>query len=302
MNTNAERPIKKILAATDLSEHCRNALDVAANLAKAHRAKLQLIHAVETLPMASAWGDPGGVSWIGIESLISSGRKQLADEAKRLSDNFGISAEAHVFTGSAPGKISQFADENAIDLVVVGSRGHRRIIDRLLGTGAQNIVRVCKQPVLIVRRDARLAWHQIIAATDFSESANVAARMARALAPDVAMQLVHIDSPIPAATLALARPDAAQLALFNDKRNEHSAKLLQETAKLLGDKVTTVHLKGDPKNQLEKLLDDSGADLLALGTHGRSRIEAGLLGSFSQAAMNLGDCDVLVTRAQEPLK
>ena len=288
--------IKHIIAASDLSDHSSNAVKVAAALAKNHKAKLSLVHAIEALPLVSAWGDPGGVSWIGLPALIETARSALQKIADQMNQQFGIKPEVEVLVGSAHQQISQAAKKSAADLVVIGTHGHRRLVERLLGTTAQNVVRRCEQPVLIVRRDAQLAWHHIVAATDFSESAMAAASLARSLAPDVALTLLHVDPAIPEATLALARPDAAQLALYVEHQQKKSKQALKDQCNKLGENVTPLQLDGEPTTQLKNTLEQTGADLLALGTHGRTLLEAGLLGSFSQKALFLGDCDVLVVR------
>src|SRR3546814_4085204 len=78
---------------------------------------------------------------------------------------------------------SDLAASNA-DLVVIGASGSSGLVQRLLGSTAQNVVRSSHVPVLVVRLLGNKAYANSVLATDFSEDALAAAQLALRLAPD----------------------------------------------------------------------------------------------------------------------
>ncbi len=55
-------------------------------------------------------------------------------------------------------------------------------------------------------------------------------------------------------------------------------------------------LEGRPVSEIVEYARDSGADLIVLGTHGRTGIPRFLLGSVAERVVRLAPCDVLVVR------
>jgi nucleotide-binding universal stress UspA family protein len=72
------------------------------------------------------------------------------------------------------------------------------------------------------------------------------------------------------------------------------------TAFMLADKRATVSVEtGDPAHALLNTAEQDRADLLVVGSHGRSGIGRFLLGSVSEKVMRHVDCSVLVVRGNE---
>jgi nucleotide-binding universal stress UspA family protein len=54
--------------------------------------------------------------------------------------------------------------------------------------------------------------------------------------------------------------------------------------------------KGQPAKIINEVADEVGADLIVLGTHGRSGLERMLLGSVSETVSRHSSCTVLLVR------
>jgi nucleotide-binding universal stress UspA family protein len=54
---------------------------------------------------------------------------------------------------------------------------------------------------------------------------------------------------------------------------------------------------GEPREVLRDAIGTFNADLLAMGTHSRSRLATAVVGSLAQEFLASGPCDVLVARA-----
>lgn len=79
---------------------------------------------------------------------------------------------------------------------------------------------------------------------------------------------------------------------------DNARKRLEEIAEKFGIDKNHVHVKsGDVADEIKRMADESNADLIVLGTHGRSGIRL-LLGSTANAVLHGAKQDVLAVRIQ----
>lgn len=77
---------------------------------------------------------------------------KIIDGAANLSKKQGIPFKAKISSNGYAGKeITQFAQDNKFDLIVMGSRGPHPIAEMFLGSVANYVVTKSKIPVLIVK-------------------------------------------------------------------------------------------------------------------------------------------------------
>jgi nucleotide-binding universal stress UspA family protein len=144
----------RILMPIDGSEASNTALACALRIAKDDNARLRLIHAVNEL--AAFMGEPEGAGDYPGEVMRrarAAGEKVLADAAAAASAA-GVQAEAEFI--EAPGErlgdtVVKDASRWNADLIVMGTHGRRGISRVLLGSGAEQVVRLSTVPVLTVR-------------------------------------------------------------------------------------------------------------------------------------------------------
>jgi len=290
-----------ILAATDFSAPAALALERAVQLAKAHGARLELVHTFDAAPVMPAWGDPGGGAWVGEKMFMDGVRDQLERTRDQLAAAHGVPVHATLEVGPAHRQIALHAQTSSADLIVIGASGASGLLQRLLGSTAQNVVRTSRVPVLVVRSPVGEAYASMVAASDFSEDAMAAARQALRIAPDAGLQLLHAFESVYDNDLARDAMDAAELkALREQARTRAAAKLETERQALAAEfprsRISAVLRDSAPRECLEPFVAEAHADLLAIGAHGKTRWEAGLLGSTSQHAITHAPCDVLVWR------
>ncbi|MFC6764761.1 universal stress protein [Natrinema soli] len=75
----------------------------------------------------------------------------VLESARETASKYGRSLETTVATGEPDHRIVATAEEEAVDLIVVGSHGQEGISRVLLGTVAENVVRRSPAPVLVIR-------------------------------------------------------------------------------------------------------------------------------------------------------
>jgi len=134
-----------ILVPVDGSEASMDAVTHAASLAEVHDARIHVIYVVQ--PQAGV--ESAGVDVVG--ALEDVGKRAIED-AEALAREAGIeSVETAILEGTPHRQIMEYAEDNGIDLVVMGTHGRTGLGRLLLGSVTEKIVRVSSVPVLTVR-------------------------------------------------------------------------------------------------------------------------------------------------------
>jgi nucleotide-binding universal stress UspA family protein len=162
---------KTILVPHDFSSSANHALAIARDEAKAHGARLLLLHVID-LPsqMAptmiivperadavvggvtnSAVVPEGDIGPISVKDwAIREAERHLADLTARVGKD-GVTAQAFVRLGKAENEIIQFATEHGVDLIAMGTAGRTGLAHMLIGSVAERVVRLSKCAVLTIR-------------------------------------------------------------------------------------------------------------------------------------------------------
>lgn len=139
---------RHVLLATDFSDHCAWVAERAYDLAKKHSAALSLLNVVEYQP----FGDIENGPIITFDLELS---EKLEQYAKERMNQLGLKLEVPeerqwVEFGSPKSEIIRVAEEQKVDLIVLGSHG-RRGIALLLGSTASSVMHRAPCDVLAVR-------------------------------------------------------------------------------------------------------------------------------------------------------
>ncbi len=283
--------MRSILMATDLSDRSDRAFLRALTLAEETGAELHLLYVIdEDLPSRV------------FAEISEIARKDLA---KRLSA-CGKQARASVRIESGqPWKvIVQAARDLEADLIVVGTHKNRGVKELFAGTTLERVAKYSDTPVLLVCNPVTGLYESAIVGVDFSPMAERATEIATRVAPQASLTLVHAYH-IP--FKALTMPVNADRDIPKRERDAVERPLVAEMARFI-EKLGLAKGRATPKLReggatvvLEQEVQDSGADLLALGVHARSPLVQGLLGSTATDAMAAPPCDVLLVPAARPV-
>ncbi|MDN5310442.1 MAG: hypothetical protein PWP14_1836 [Methanolobus sp.] len=141
--------IKKILIATDGSENAKNAVHWGIRMAHESDAKVTALYVLTpTGFLHSMRGD----KWVEeyFNYLREEGKKAV-EYVAQTGLNEGIKVDALIIKDKKPvDAIIDFATENDIDLIVMGTQGKTGVERVLLGSVAENVVRYAKKPVLVI--------------------------------------------------------------------------------------------------------------------------------------------------------
>jgi nucleotide-binding universal stress UspA family protein len=287
--------VSSIIVATDFSPQSDRAVTRAAQLAAEHGAALEIVHAAPMPMPMPVWGDMAGGTWIENSELVAAGESRLARQRDDLASQFPITIGVHCEAAPPVGLVNARSEALGADLVVIGATGEGAIAQRLFGSTAQSLVRQARRPLLVVRTDAAQRYRHLLASTDFSDDAAQAARRARQLAPTAEISLFSaLEQPRLRGDWFNSLDEATRQANLQKARDEAMLRM-QPLATALGDPHARKYVRdGRASHELMQVLAECGADLLSVGAHGKSRLEAGLLGSTSLHAVAEAPCDVLV--------
>ncbi len=139
---------KHILLAADFSEHSEAVACRAKDLAEQYQAKLSVVNVMDNLLIAdAAYGSTIPFDLDLTAELMAAAKMRLA----HLADKLGIAEDCRwLETGSPKLEIIRVAEENKVDLIVVGSHG-RHGFALLLGSTANGVLHHALCDVLAVR-------------------------------------------------------------------------------------------------------------------------------------------------------
>ncbi|MGD8663742.1 MAG: universal stress protein [Desulfobacterales bacterium] len=133
----------KILVGYDYSTVTQDVLALAKQQAQAFKAEVHLLRSLERNPELQHE----------LRRDTIQQAEQNLDQVKREFVNMGLACDTHVVVGrlSAGENIVQFAEQNSIDLIVIGVRRRSKVGKLLFGSNAQLIILTAPCPVLTVK-------------------------------------------------------------------------------------------------------------------------------------------------------
>jgi nucleotide-binding universal stress UspA family protein len=168
--------MKKILVPTDFSLAAKNAIKVAASIAKKANGKLILLHVIEQ-PTGESYTITGEVvssnNWedkLFILKLIEKSKNQLAALADDLKED-GVKVTTELRLGNAYHGIRTIITETDVDLVVMGTAGHSKIEEMIIGSTTEKVVRHAHCPVLTIHgKPSNNEYKNIVYATSLNDN------------------------------------------------------------------------------------------------------------------------------------
>lgn len=145
--------LSRILVATDFSPSATKALRYADVMADMFRAELHVLNIViEPVAMPA----PDGTWYISKEAvamLVDRARQDLKSHILDAKLRCGSPPIQAVEVGLPVDQILAYAKSHQIDVIVLGTQGHRGLSRLLLGSVAEKVVRLATCPVLTVHAD-----------------------------------------------------------------------------------------------------------------------------------------------------
>lgn len=304
----ATTDIKSILVATDFSPDSDSAFKQAIWLARQSHAKIVLAHTRRDLRNAMH-----GTSYEARLDFFYGKGDLFQEELRRESDTKlrqmiadsgakDLEIRFETLLGDPFVQLTHAVQSQGHDIVLAGTRGLPAWKQFFVGSTAKKLIRSCPADVWIVKMEHADPPKVVLASTDFSEVSVKAASKALWVAKhsNAELHLLHVidatDVPKDKTSLIMhGGPLEKEITADAKKR-------LESLAESLHTDPDHTHLQlswGAPWEEIQRTAKSVGANLIALGTVGRTGISGMLLGNTAEKVLDTCDCSILITKPDD---
>ncbi len=294
---------RSVVAAVDFHGNAQSVLDQMLRISGWNRSAMRVVHVIDALVMVELEE--------AVAQFTKDVRANLVDDAKKLwADRVATTPGAAAATldvriGRAADGILQATREAKADLLVLGAHapGESNVG---FGTVATACVRGAEGDVLLVREGQKGAFRRIVACVDFSETSAVALERAVSLATQdgAALHVVHVFD-APWHRLHYRGPTPQSAPTFQVEYRELLARKLKGFAGEVGADLGFLKPEfvlfdaGTHRHGISEYAKDVSADLVVMGTRGKSNVRDLLLGSTAERTLRKAACSVLAVRPRK---
>lgn len=270
--------IEKILIPIDFSETAFIAIEHAANMAQTFKAELVLLHVVERhweqfniIQPEMIVPNPSEITQV-IE-------KKLEQVASDIFKKYGVKSTSITSDGSIFSEIIAVADEQNVDLIIMGTHGTKGFVEFFIGSNTYKVVTQSFCPVLSVQKNAeRVGFKNIVLPIDDSlhsrQKVNHAVTIAKAFDSTIHIVGLHESG--------------------GDKKFELKVEQIEEYIQKSGLKSTRKIFKDTNQAKIsQEYAKAINADLIIIMTDQDENITGRLLGSYAQQIVNHSQVPVI---------
>ena len=279
---------RKILVAVDGSESSKNALHQAFKLANEEKCWITVTSVVPPYE--------GEIEILGIKDIRAALRKPCEDaltEVEKIAKIERMLVKTVCEEGEIYERIVDLADAENCDVIVMGRRGLRSVERMLVGRVTARVIGHTQRDVLVVPNGTTVGWKTIVLATDGSKYSAAAAERAIAFAESYGGELKVLSVvDVPSEFYAEA-PQAVEDLVKKAKGFVADVKKLADAAGVLTE---TFVGEAEAYQAINNLAQEQKADMIILGSHGRTGLRRLLMGSVTEKVIGFAPCPVLVVK------
>lgn len=282
--------LKRVLVATDGSDHGFAAVVTGAALGQRTGASVELATIVEVLLLPPPYVPPGVNAAAYEWELIKEAREKAKEQARAAG---AADATIHVRAGLAPQLVNKIAEERDAELIVVGANPQPALARSLVGSTGRRVLYLANRPVLVANTPRREPFRRILAAIDLSEASASVLESAWAIAraDEAELRALFALEPLPMMLAKVAR----------FKEEERLARAVSELERVLNEtglgsqgSVSGRTREGNAGPEILEEAQEWDADLIVLGTHGFGFFDRLMLGSTPLHVLRHGNRATLI--------
>ena len=282
--------LQDILVTTDFSESSDRAIEASIQLAKKFKSRIALMHVLTEEAVSEE-------TKILIEQTVHNNLLEVKE--KILKEDVYVS-EVIIERGVVFEKIIQVAQGRNVNLIVAGS-GSKDGNDKFkLGTTVEKLMRKNQIPLWVVKNEKVQPIRKIVCPVDFSDASKRALLNAITLAErfDAGLTVINVFVPIVSTSLRISKNiEEDNKDLRKQKEKEFDKFLSEIDFKSLEYKKEL--LMGIPFVEIYKTIKGSNADLLLMGTTGKTGLSKLLMGSVTEKVTRELPCSFITTKAKD---
>jgi nucleotide-binding universal stress UspA family protein len=300
-----EPTFNKILVATDFSPPADAALRQAVWLARQAGASITLVHSLPDLRRV-LYSAPYEAR---LDLLYGEGDKYQR-EIRKSSDAkmqqqiamlgaSDLTINYETILGEPFLAITHAVQQEGYDLVIAGTRGLAAWGEWFLGSTARRLIRKCPATVWTVKPEHVGPPKTVLAATDFSDVSLKAVSHGLAVArhANAQLHLLHVIDASDVPDDAISHVSAGRS--LRDEIDEEARKRLEgflQSFQADRDRIQQHLSWGTPWKEVKRLAENLSADLIAMGTVGRSGIKGVLVGNTAEKILSTCNCSILTVK------
>jgi nucleotide-binding universal stress UspA family protein len=277
--------MEKLLVATDGSIFSENAIREAINLAKTCSSKLIAVSVAKTNPEFEDL----------VPLVVEKAEKEVREHLESIKDRAlkeGIDCEIVVHRAEEPFQdIVNDAAKNKVDMIIIGTHGRTGLKRLMMGSVTAKVIGHAPCKVLVVPLHAKVECRNILIATDGSRYSDAAASEAIGIAKRCGGSLIVISVAFSDKEIILAEDDEEMISA------KDNVKKIIELAEKEGIKTEGLTVRGKPYEAIVETSKQKRADLIVVGSHGRTGLDRLLMGSVTERVIGHSESAVLVVKA-----
>lgn len=298
------KSIANIIAATDFSQCARLAIDRAVMLSDLLQENLRLIHVRDLGVLESIRRMMGDARASSIDQVDNRLMKELEDYLAVRHPRALQIPRLRLVSGQVVQTILSEADAQIADLVVVGAQGESQMLHSPVGSIASRLLRKSQSyPVLLVKQVPECHYRRIIIAIDFSPVSYSLVRMAKRIAPDAELILLHAFELPYEEKLSIAglnRDDINHMIREEGICRRHLLQRFIQDSGMEALPISARVVHGAPARVIVDASKEKECDLVIVGKHGSSAIEEFFIGSVTKHLLSELKHDILVMTDKRP--
>jgi nucleotide-binding universal stress UspA family protein len=183
------------------------------------------------------------------------------------------------------------------DLLVMGARGAGFMRELLVGSTTERVLRKTARPLLVVKQIAHEPYRRVLVPVDFSPRSLDALALARQVAPQAELVLLHaFEVPFEGKLRYAGVEEHALSSLRVSARREAVAQMNELVTRTGVDenRVRRIVVHGEATTQVLEQEQEQDCDLIVIGKRGHGLFGELLLGSVTKHILARSTADVLV--------
>lgn len=300
---------EKVLIPTDFSQYAHKILECIGDIPEIK--EVVLLNVVARDPLARVW-DP-------VTEAKAAERKLAEEKAHFTKPDVNVKVRAFsALEGEVPAAIQKVADEENVQLVIMGARGKSLIRSAFLGSVTRNVLRFGDKHLLIMRykmpeglgpvgakgtwvsgkipeepkeplileKFCAMPFAKVLVPTDFSQPSETAISFIKSIPRVGEIVLLHV----------VSKGETTQSIESSVKKATEMLKGMNQYLSKDGLKVSTKVAIGNPVEQIRSVADEEDVSLIAMSSVGKNTLKTGRIGSRTYDVANTAGRPVLVLR------
>ena len=265
----------KLIVASDGSKCSESAVREAIQLAKRYGSKLYAVCTAQvTLGQLEYAAD--------VVSEFDKAARKACESVRSRAEAEGVDCESVIHEGEEPYEhIVGEAENQQADAIIVGRRGHRGLMKLLMGSVTHLVIGHAPCKVMVVPKSGKLTAQRLLVTTDGSEYSDKAVSETISLAKRTGGSIIACS--------------IAHHGINEDMANDNVNKV-KDMASAEGVNVETTIGHGNACQEIIAAAIEQDADMIVVGTHGRTGISRLLMGSIAERVVGMSDRTVMVVR------